>query len=158
MRASYSQGTSQRAKTKSKALLLYHTKTFTLKATTGSNTDFTFVSDNPADDLAEGTHNIALNPSEIKGVYVTAGIDASLLKPGSQIVVMFCVYFPSDYTMAFDVSGNKLYGYRCNVNSVQMADEIHAQIYSGDIESTKETYTAKTYPDKVIASSNSKSD
>lgn len=95
---------------------------------------------------------------------------------GSQIVVVFHVYLPegsssADYKMDFDVSGDKaenpgrtpafeaitegshtLYGYKCYVNSVQMADTIHAKLYSGDTVVLSEDYTAKTYLDRVIAS------
>ncbi len=96
---------------------------------------------------------------------------------GSQIVVMFYVYFPdtytpADYTMSFDVSGDisenpkriastesitegsdTLYGYPCYVNSVQMADTIHAALYDKDGKAiVTENYTAKTYLDRVIAS------
>ena len=298
--------------------------TFALRARDSSNnTTYLFVSDNPADDLTEGTHDIALNYSTVKGKYLIAGLDAGLLNPlaysptalpmlvlnparkgytfngwtsspeitltasgdgyaipkntnvnlkltanwnlntyeityvdagsmsstqytvntdtftldhptkegytflgwtgtgldgatqsvtipagstgnrtytarwqksfkpadttkieipqhsmilGSQIVVMFYVYLPEgstpgNYTMVFDVSGDKtenpnptvyyesvsdggytLYGYRCYVNSVQMADTIHAQLYSGDNVVLSEDYTAKTYLDRIIAS------
>ena len=96
---------------------------------------------------------------------------------GSQIVVMFYVYLPDSYTpakctMAFDVSGDKtenpnptvyyeavsddkytLYGYRCYVNSIQMADTIHAVLYDKDDNVVlTEDYKAKTYLDRVIAS------
>lgn len=96
---------------------------------------------------------------------------------GSQIVVMFHVYLPDSYTpakctMAFDVSGDKtenpnptvyyeavsedkytLYGYRCYVNSIQMADTIHAALYDKDDNVVlTEDYKAKTYLDRVIAS------
>ncbi|MBQ3447061.1 MAG: InlB B-repeat-containing protein, partial [Synergistaceae bacterium] len=104
----------------------------------------------------------------------------SLILSG-QIGVIFHVYIPddlspSDCTMDFDVSGDisqnnpgqkyfevideggtKLYGFKCYINSVQMADEIHATLsYSGG--SITETYTAKRYLDALIADSSQPED
>ena len=104
----------------------------------------------------------------------------SLILSG-QIGIIFHVYIPgtltpSSCTMDFDVSGDTsqnaqgqeyfetitdngytLYGYKCYINSVQMADEIHATLsYSGG--SITETYTAKTYLDVIAGSDEFPSD
>ena len=97
----------------------------------------------------------------------------SLILSG-QIGVMFYVYIPENVapescTMDFDVSGDisqnnpgqtydktitdsgyTLYGYRCYINSVQMADDIHAELTCGD-ETITQTFTAKEYLDGLIA-------
>ena len=96
----------------------------------------------------------------------------SLILSG-QIGVIFHVYVPdgassSDYCMYFDVSGDKsqnaqptypfeaftedghqFFGYKCYINSVQMADEIHARLDYGGQPLTQ-TYTAKSYLDTLI--------
>ena len=98
----------------------------------------------------------------------------SLILSG-QIGVIFQVYVPEgtsskDYCMYFDVSGdksqntqpvypfeeftedgNKFFGFKCYINSVQMADEIHAVLNYGDDKTLDYTYTAKRYLDKLIA-------
>ena len=98
----------------------------------------------------------------------------SLILSG-QIGVIFHVYAPEgasskDYCMYFDVSGDKsqntqpvnpfetlnedgyqFFGFKCYINSVQMADDIHATLSYGDNESITETYTAKRYLDSLIA-------
>ena len=98
----------------------------------------------------------------------------SLILSG-QIGVIFQVYVPEgtsskDYCMYFDVSGdksqntqpvypfeeftedgNKFFGYQCYINSVQMADEIHAVLNYGGDKTLDHTYTAKRYLDSLIA-------
>ena len=45
---------------------------------------------------------------------------------------------------------NRFFGFKCYINSVQMADEIHAVLKYGD-KTVKHTYTAKEYLDELIA-------
>ena len=56
---------------------------FTLKAASGTTTSFIFVSENPADDLTPGTHDIRLNSNTTKGTYIIAGLNAGNLNPGA---------------------------------------------------------------------------
>ncbi|MBQ7169453.1 MAG: InlB B-repeat-containing protein [Synergistaceae bacterium] len=105
----------------------------------------------------------------------------SLILSG-QIGVIFHVYVPDgasskDYCVYFDVSGDKsqntqpvypfetlnedghqFFGFKCYINSVQMADDIHAVLNYGDNESITETYTAKMYLDKLIADTSQSAD
>ncbi|MBR0247767.1 MAG: InlB B-repeat-containing protein, partial [Synergistaceae bacterium] len=98
----------------------------------------------------------------------------SLILSG-QIGVIFHVYVPEgavskDYCTYFDVSGdksqntqpvypfeeftedgNKFFGFKCYINSVQMADEIHAVLNYGNDKTLDYTYTAKRYLDSLIA-------
>ena len=140
------------------------------------------VADNQTLFSEDGTESYAgtLTSSQIankKLIKGKLGIVQHAMILGSQIKVMFYVYFPNgyssaDYTMSFDVSGDisenperlastetitegsdTLYGYPCYVNSVQMADTIHAALYDKDGKAIlTEDYTAKTYLDSVIAS------
>ena len=92
----------------------------------------------------------------------------SLILSG-QIGVIFHVYAPEgleskDCCIYFDVSGDKsqntqpvcafeeitengytLYGFTCFINSVQMADKIHAVFTYGDNQTITQDYTAKLY-------------
>ncbi len=45
---------------------------------------------------------------------------------------------------------NRFFGFKCYINSVQMADEIHAVLHYGD-KTVEHTYTAKEYLDELIA-------
>ena len=98
----------------------------------------------------------------------------SLILSG-QIGVIFHVYVPDgavskDYYTYFDVSGdksqntqpvypfeeftedgNKFFGFKCYINSVQIADEIHAVLNYGEGKTLEHTYTAKRYLDSLIA-------
>ena len=98
----------------------------------------------------------------------------SLILSG-QIGVIFQVYVPEgtsskDCYVYFDVSGdksqntqpvypfeeftedgNKFFGYKCFINSAQMADEIHAELHYGGDKTLAHTYTAKRYLDSLIA-------
>ena len=88
-----------------------------------------------------------------------------------QLNMMFYVYIPEawspdDCTMDFDVSGDisqnaqgqkyaetitldgvTFYGWQCCVNSVQMADEIHAALHYGSGQTLTHSYTVKEYLD-----------
>ena len=101
----------------------------------------------------------------------------SLILSG-QIGVIFCVYAPEglaskDFCVYFDVSGDKsqntqpvyafetmtedgknFLGFKCYINSIQMADKIHAELHYKDTNASEQTithdYTANQYLSYII--------